>query len=48
MVHEHEDLVVGRDDAVTGEGDRNETASQDDAALLVSSFFGTPSPVAGR
>lgn len=37
MAHEHEDLVVGRDDAVAGEGDRSETASQDDAALLVSS-----------
>ncbi|CAI7631595.1 Thiamine transporter thi9 [Penicillium manginii] len=34
MAHEHEDLVVGRDDAVAGEGDRSETASQDDAALL--------------
>lgn len=39
MAHEHEDLVVGRDesDRVEGEGDRSETASQDDAALLVSS-----------
>lgn len=39
MAHEHEDLVVGRADLVAGEGDRSETASQDDAALLVSSSF---------
>ncbi|KAJ5089088.1 Thiamine transporter thi9 [Penicillium argentinense] len=34
MVHEHEDLVVDRDDLVAGETDRSETESKDDAALL--------------
>lgn len=37
MVHERDNLVVGRDDLIAdGEGDRSSIEAKDDAALLVS------------
>lgn len=36
MVHEQDNLVVGRDDLIAdGEGDRSTIEAKDDAALLV-------------
>lgn len=37
MVHEQDNLVVGRDELIAdGEGDRSSIEAKDDAALLVS------------